>query len=247
MRKHRIYGVVIAVLLGTSLLHQRPSSHHQQHRRHVAGTGISRTGIGRTGIGRTGIRLASATVSPTSPHIGHLWPAGADLGRIAVRLAAATTSATGSATGQAQGSYADLLRPGRARYMEALLALNAFYEAHPPPPPAAIPRALTKPALTHLASTPHHVATPSAPATRAAGDDVWAGLRRCESDGNYSDNTGNGYYGAYQFSLGTWRGLGLAGLPSAASPDVQDQAARQLQARSGWGQWPSCSRRLRLT
>ena len=74
--------------------------------------------------------------------------------------------------------------------------------------------------------------------------DVWARLRKCESGGNYSINTGNGYYGAYQFHPRTWRGLGYPGLPHQASPEVQDEAARKLQARSGWGQWPSCSRRI---
>jgi uncharacterized protein YabE (DUF348 family) len=49
-------------------------------------------------------------------------------------------------------------------------------------------------------------------------------LRTCESGDNYQEDTGNGYYGAYQFSLGTWERLGLSGLPSQASPSVQDQA-----------------------
>jgi hypothetical protein len=75
---------------------------------------------------------------------------------------------------------------------------------------------------------------------------VWLELRDCESGDHYADDTGNGYYGAYQFSLGTWEGLGYSGLPSEASPAVQDEAARRLQARSGWGQWPACSRRLGL-
>ena len=73
---------------------------------------------------------------------------------------------------------------------------------------------------------------------------VWAALRQCESGGNYAENTGNGYYGAYQFSLGTWASLGYGGLPSAAPPAVQDAAAQALQARSGWGQWPVCSVRI---
>jgi hypothetical protein len=73
---------------------------------------------------------------------------------------------------------------------------------------------------------------------------VWAALRQCESGGNYTENTGNGYYGAYQFSLGTWASLGYSGLPSSAPPAVQDAAAQALQARSGWGQWPVCSVRI---
>jgi hypothetical protein len=86
----------------------------------------------------------------------------------------------------------------------------------------------------------------AAPAALAASADDFARLRMCEAGGNYHTNTGNGYYGAYQFSLGTWRGLGYSGLPSSASPSTQDAAARKLQARSGWGQWPACSRKLGL-
>ena len=71
----------------------------------------------------------------------------------------------------------------------------------------------------------------------------WAAIRQCESGGNYFTNTGNGYYGAYQFSQSTWQGLGYSGLPSNAPPAVQDQAAQQLQSRSGWGQWPVCGSR----
>lgn len=83
------------------------------------------------------------------------------------------------------------------------------------------------------------------PASTPSGD-AWARLRQCESSGNYQDDTGNGYYGAYQFSADTWHGLGYGGLPSEAAPGVQDEAARKLQARSGWGQWPACSRKLGL-
>ena len=76
------------------------------------------------------------------------------------------------------------------------------------------------------------------------GDDVWARLRHCESGGRYNINTGNGFYGAYQFVPRTWRSLGYPGLPHEAPPEMQDEAARKLQARSGWGQWPVCSRRI---
>ena len=82
------------------------------------------------------------------------------------------------------------------------------------------------------------------PPPPADGDDVWARLRRCEAGGNYSRNSGNGYYGTYQFSAETWHALGYPGLPHQAPPEVQDEAARKLQRRSGWGQWPACSRRI---
>lgn len=85
-----------------------------------------------------------------------------------------------------------------------------------------------------------------APSAQAATSDDFARLRQCESSGNYSINTGNGFYGAYQFDLQTWRGLGYSGLPSEASPATQDKAARELQASRGWQPWPSCSRQLGL-
>jgi resuscitation-promoting factor RpfA len=74
----------------------------------------------------------------------------------------------------------------------------------------------------------------------------FARLRQCESGGNYSINSGNGYYGAYQFSASTWRSLGFTGLPHQASAAVQDTAAAKLQAQQGWRPWPGCSRKLRL-
>jgi hypothetical protein len=79
-----------------------------------------------------------------------------------------------------------------------------------------------------------------APVDNGLGD-AFAALRECESGGSYTINTGNGYYGAYQFALSTWQGLGYGGYPHHASPAVQDQAARELQALYGWGQWPGCS------
>ncbi len=120
--------------------------------------------------------------------------------------------------------------PGSSATGDRLLALTTAMVALPPtaPPPPPPPRPAT--------------AASSAP---AAG--VWAELRQCESAGNYADNTGNGYYGAYQFSLATWRSLGLSGLPSDAPAAEQDQAAQELQAVRGWGQWPACASRLGLT
>ena len=67
-----------------------------------------------------------------------------------------------------------------------------------------------------------------------------ASIRQCESGGNYGTNTGNGFYGAYQFTQQTWNGLGYSGLPSDASSAVQDQAAAQLLAQSGNSPWPVC-------
>lgn len=90
--------------------------------------------------------------------------------------------------------------------------------------------------------------TASAPASTSAavGGDVWAALAQCESGGNPATNTGNGYYGLYQFSLPTWRAMGGSGLPSEASAAEQTMRAQMLQQRAGWGQWPACSASLGL-
>lgn len=81
----------------------------------------------------------------------------------------------------------------------------------------------------------------------SVGGDVWARLAQCESGGNPSIVSSNGlYHGLYQFSVSTWRSVGGSGLPSEASPAEQTKRAQMLQARSGWGQWPACSRKLGL-
>jgi len=91
---------------------------------------------------------------------------------------------------------------------------------------------------------PQIVAKGTAPVPASSNLSTWLlKLRQCESGGNYADNTGNGYYGAYQFSLGTWQRLGYSGLPSDAPPSVQDQAIIQNTNRSSGGlasQNPGC-------
>lgn len=85
-------------------------------------------------------------------------------------------------------------------------------------------------------------------ATFAGG--VWAALRACECGGNYGCNTGNGFYGAYQFTLSTWSSNAPADYantrPDLAPPEIQDAAAQNLQSRRGWGPWPACARKLGL-
>ncbi len=73
--------------------------------------------------------------------------------------------------------------------------------------------------------------------SRTAPDSVWDKIAQCESGGNWSINTGNGYYGGLQFSAATWRSVGGPGLPHQQSREVQIKYAKILQARSGWGQW----------
>lgn len=88
------------------------------------------------------------------------------------------------------------------------------------------------------------VARGTAPVPQSSNLSTWLlKLRQCESGGNYQTNTGNGYYGAYQFSLSTWQRLGYSGLPSSAPPSVQDQAIVKNTNASGGGlasQNPGC-------
>ena len=76
---------------------------------------------------------------------------------------------------------------------------------------------------------------------------VWAKLAKCESGGNPRAVSSTGkYHGLYQFSIATWKSVGGKGKPSDASADEQTKRAKILQAKAGWGQWPSCSRKLGL-
>jgi hypothetical protein len=99
----------------------------------------------------------------------------------------------------------------------------------PAPSPAGPPASST---ITSISPT-------AGPPSSLAAD--FAAIRRCEASGDYSLNTGNGYYGAYQFAYQTWVDLGESGLPSAAPPATQDAAAYKLYRESGWSSWPACA------
>jgi hypothetical protein len=79
-----------------------------------------------------------------------------------------------------------------------------------------------------------------------SGDDAYAQVRNCEAGGDYTRNSGNGYYGAYQYNLGTWGNYGGYARPDLAPASVQDEKAHLDVARRGWSPWPSCARRAGL-
>ena len=88
----------------------------------------------------------------------------------------------------------------------------------------------------------------SAPA-EAASKKTWNRLAHCESSGNWSINTGNGYYGGLQFYQPTWKDFGgLAYAPKAhrATRAEQIKVAERVLAVQGWGAWPACSLKLGL-
>jgi resuscitation-promoting factor RpfA len=84
-----------------------------------------------------------------------------------------------------------------------------------------------------------------APAASAAQIRMAHNLRRlriCESGNNFRENSGNGYYGAYQFAPSTWHAIGFRGRPDHAKHLTQNRAAMKLHHMQGWSAWPSCAR-----
>lgn len=73
----------------------------------------------------------------------------------------------------------------------------------------------------------------------AGAGGLFARIRQREAGGNYAENTDNGFYGAYQFTIGTWESVGGHGLPSDASPAEQDMRAQTLYNERGCSPWPN--------
>jgi uncharacterized protein YabE (DUF348 family) len=88
------------------------------------------------------------------------------------------------------------------------------------------------------------VGTKAPAANYAGGSSVWDRIAQCESGGNWAANTGNGYYGGLQFSLGTWRAYGGSGRPDQHSRADQIAVAERVRAaEGGYGAWPVCGAR----
>jgi len=94
----------------------------------------------------------------------------------------------------------------------------------------------------------HTATTPAAPAAQSpvvysapAAGGVWGCIAQHES-GNTNADTGNGFYGYFQFTAATWQSIsGLGGVASDYSYGTQLAMAEKLQATSGWGNWPVTS------
>jgi len=115
------------------------------------------------------------------------------------------------------------------RYRDQLIVLHSEPKLHP-----------------LIVRTPSKPYTPPAGAmtasVRAPAGGTLGSIRQCESGGNYATNTGNGFYGAYQFTQSTWASVGGSGNPAAAPPAEQDRRAAMLYAREGAAPWPVCGR-----
>ncbi|WP_084216470.1 resuscitation-promoting factor [Pseudonocardia spinosispora] len=91
---------------------------------------------------------------------------------------------------------------------------------------------------------------PAGTAPKVPAGSVWDRLAKCEAGGNWSINTGNGYYGGVQFDRQTWRANGgtkYAPTADKASREEQIAIAEKVRdARGGYSAWPACSRKLGL-
>lgn len=86
-------------------------------------------------------------------------------------------------------------------------------------------------------------------APAASADSVWDRVAACESGGNWSINTGNGYQGGLQFSPSTWAAYGgtqYAASADQASREQQIAVAEKVRAGQGWGAWPACTAKMGL-
>lgn len=89
----------------------------------------------------------------------------------------------------------------------------------------------------------------TASAAAVASGSVWDQLAQCESGGNWSINTGNGFTGGLQFVDSTWLGLGggvYAPQAYLATREQQIAIAEKVLAAQGWGAWPACTAKLGL-
>ncbi len=83
----------------------------------------------------------------------------------------------------------------------------------------------------------------AAPAPASSGGANWAAIAACESGGDWSANTGNGFYGGLQFTEQTWLAYGggqYAASANLATPAQQMAVAQRVLAAQGIGAWPVC-------
>ncbi|OSC41718.1 transglycosylase family protein [Mycobacterium decipiens] len=135
---------------------------------------------------------------------------------------------------------------------------NAGFDPGLPPPPNApdamiapvdLPPAPAEPVgdptLPPPPEAPGFLAPPpeDAPPAPKAYSVNWDAIAQCESGGNWSINTGNGYSGGLQFTASTWRANGGSGTAAGASREEQIRVAENVLHSQGIGAWPVCGRR----
>ncbi|WP_249027826.1 transglycosylase family protein, partial [Blastococcus saxobsidens] len=136
------------------------------------------------------------------------------------------------------------LEQARAAVVEEQRRRAAEQAARPSPPAPVVPAPVVPAPAVPGPAAP--VTPPPAVPPPATGND-WDAVARCESGGNWSINTGNGYYGGLQFSASTWTGFGgaeFAPRADLATREEQITVAERVLAVQGRGAWPTCGRNL---
>jgi hypothetical protein len=169
-------------------------------------------------------------------------------------IAPATTSTTQAAAGDDEAPASETTTTTEPAAESRALTTEPAPTTAAPTTTQAPRRTTTTAAPTTTTTAPEPEPAPAAEDTSEGGyayDDprstqVWYDLAECESGGNWSIDTGNGYYGGLQFSLPTWESVGGSGYPHEHPAATQIEFGRTLQARQGWGAWPHCSEELGL-
>ncbi|MFG3055184.1 transglycosylase family protein [Kitasatospora sp. NPDC048239] len=89
----------------------------------------------------------------------------------------------------------------------------------------------------------------TATSASAASTSTWDAVAQCESGGNWSISTGNGFYGGLQFTPSTWAAYGGTAYASQANQATKAQqisVAEKVLASQGPGAWPVCSQKAGL-
>ena len=116
--------------------------------------------------------------------------------------------------------------------------------ATPAPADAATPSAQAPAMPPATAPSAAQAGAPVAPADTPVS--TWDKVAQCESGGNWTTSTGNGFHGGLQFTASTWRSFGGSGMPHQASRTEQIAVAERVLAAQGWKAWPACSHKLGL-
>jgi Transglycosylase-like domain/G5 domain len=160
----------------------------------------------------------------------------------------AVTTVDGKETGRKAARTETVREP-----VDRRIAVGTKAPAPKPAPQQARTEAATSSSSSAARSSGSSSAATRAPSkpeqASAPASGAWQALANCESGGNWSTNTGNGYYGGLQFSASSWAGAGgtrYASLPHQATPAEQIATAEVLRANGGWGHWPACSAKLGL-
>ena len=122
--------------------------------------------------------------------------------------------------------------PRKAWVVRAAMAAST-----PPAPPAPAASAQSP------SSVPTTSSAPSYSGGSSSGGVNWDAIAACESGGNWSTSTGNGYSGGLQFSQGTWNAYGggqYSSTAAGASRSQQIAVAQRVLAGQGIGAWPVC-------